>query len=148
METKITKMELSDLEAISNIISTDFDDFWNIDNLKSEITNPNSVCITAKIFENEIIGFASVWFGYKEAHITNIVTKKNCRNQGVATTLLSNLIDICIQKIDVESITLEVRELNVAAIKLYEKFSFKKIGIRKNYYSGNENAIIMTKKLK
>ena len=41
------------------------------------------------------------------------------------------------------SIFLEVRESNLPAIKLYEKFNFTQISIRKNYYPDNkEDALI------
>ena len=44
----------------------------------------------------------------------------------------------------IKYITLEVRESNIPAISLYEKFLFDSIGMRKNYYQDNgENAIIM-----
>ena len=44
----------------------------------------------------------------------------------------------------VKNFFLEVRESNIPAIKLYEKFEFKIMGVRKNYYhSPAENAIVM-----
>jgi len=39
--------------------------------------------------------------------------------------------------------TLEVNEDNLAAIHIYEKFGFKKIGSRKEYYEKNKNAHVM-----
>lgn len=58
---------------------------------------------------------------------------------------MQNLIDLC-KSLGLVSISLEVNELNVAAINLYEKFDFKRVGYRKNYYKGN-NAILMTREL-
>ena len=46
-----------------------------------------------------------------------------------------------------KTITLEVNENNLSAIRLYDKFSFDKLGIRKKYYNGESDAIIMSKKL-
>jgi len=49
------------------------------------------------------------------------------------------------QSSDMRLITLEVRESNAPARKMYESFGFKEVGIRKNYYADNrENAVIMT----
>ena len=42
------------------------------------------------------------------------------------------------------SITLEVNVNNIPAIKLYEKYNFEKVGLRKRYYYGTDDAIIMT----
>ena len=39
-----------------------------------------------------------------------------------------------VKKIGVKNVYLEVRCSNQKAIKLYEKYNFKRIGIRKNYY--------------
>ena len=47
-----------------------------------------------------------------------------------------------------ELLTLEVRRSNIAAQRLYAKYGFEEIGIRKGYYSNNrEDALIMTKTL-
>ena len=43
--------------------------------------------------------------------------------------------------------SLEVRESNTAAIKLYEKLGFVTVNVSKGYYSDNENAIVMTRAL-
>ena len=51
------------------------------------------------------------------------------------------------KNLNLVSITLEVNENNLDAIKLYEKFGFEKLGIRKKYYNNTDNALIMTKKL-
>ena len=45
-----------------------------------------------------------------------------------------------------KDISLEVNEENDAAINLYKKAGFEEVGIRKKYYNGKNNAIIMTKK--
>lgn len=138
----VENMTVSDLDSIKEILYTDFDDFWNYNVFKSELENENSKYIVAKL-NNEIIGFAGIWQVIDEAHITNIVIKKNFRNLGIGSLLLENLINICKNSNKINSITLEVNEDNVIAQKLYEKFDFKVIGKRKNYYNGKA-AIIMT----
>lgn len=143
---QIHKMTIQDLEQISNILSTEFDDFWNENLLKSEIKNPNSKCIIAKL-NNEIVGFACIWKAVDDIHITNIVVKKIYRKQGIGSLLLKELIEIS-NKENVNSITLEVNSSNLPAQNLYEKYGFKVLGRRKKYYNGTEDAIIMTKDLK
>ena len=45
---------------------------------------------------------------------------------------------------DIKYLTLEVRPTNIAAVKLYEKFGFNSLGVRKKYYQDNgEDALIM-----
>ena len=143
MQIDITKMELSDLDSISDILTSEFDDFWNYNIFKNELCNENSKYLVAKQ-NNEIVGFAGIWIAIDEAHITNIVTKKNLRNCGIGSLLLKNLINLCTNS-NLKSITLEVNENNLPAIKLYENFGFINLGIRKNYYKNFQNAIIMSK---
>ena len=144
MEIQIFEMSLSDLESIKNILSSDFDDFWSYNILKSELESPNSKYIIAKI-ENEIVGFAGVKIVFEEANIMNIVTKKIYRNNGIGKYLLENLIAFC-KKLSVNTILLEVNENNFAALHLYENFGFKILSVRKNYYK-NQSAIVMVKKI-
>ncbi len=55
----------------------------------------------------------------------------------------------CAISLGLTVLTLEVRESNYAAQNLYEKYGFKKLGVRKRYYSDNrEDAWIMTKELR
>lgn len=146
MEIKIEKMTLEDLEKIKDNLEIDFDNFWNCNVLSKELQNENAYYILAKDMKEKIVGFAGVQFILDEADITNIVTKKDSRNCGIATKLMEELINVCKQK-KVASITLEVNENNKYAIKLYEKFEFKKIGQRKKYYNGKDTALIMELKI-
>lgn len=143
---EINVMTTADIDLLANCLENDFDNFWNIQNLQSEVSNTNSKCFVAKL-ENKIVGFAGIWFAYDDIHLMNIVTHKNYRNRGIAKKLLEHIIS----NIDNKPLTLEVRTSNIAAINLYEQFGFEKVGIRKNYYTHNniiEDAIIMTRMIK
>lgn len=142
MNISIRPMDISDLDLIKDYLQSDFDDFWNVNILKQELENPNSEYFVA-LEANEIIGFAGIWTAVDDIHITNIVTKKDKRNHGIGSRLLEHLISVSYKK-HLSSLTLEVNENNTPAINLYEKYQFQKIGLRKNYYGQNENAIIMT----
>lgn len=141
---EIEVMTLVDLENIKNILSSDFDEFWNYNVFKEELQSENSKYLVAKL-NNEIIGFAGIKIIIDKADIMNIVTKKTYRNQGIGTLLLNEIISLC-QKLNLTSISLEVNEINKSAIHIYENFGFKKVGNRKKYYNSS-NAILMTKEL-
>ena len=140
-EVQITEMSLFDLENIKDILISDFDDFWNYNILKEELESSNSKYIIAKTNDGEIIGFAGIKIILDNADIMNIVVKKSWRNQGVGNLLLSNLISLC-KKSNLSSLSLEVSENNLPAIHLYEKFGFKQIGVRKNYYHDKDGMIM------
>ena len=145
MDLKIEKINLDDLESMKDILLSDFDDFWSYDVLKKEIECPNSYFIVAKN-NDEIVGFAGLKVIVDEADIMNIVVKKSFRHNGIGSVLLEHLISYA-KSNNLKTITLEVNEHNLSAIRLYDKFNFDKIGIRKKYYDGISDAIIMTKEL-
>ena len=147
MEEKIiiNEMTFDDFNKIKNNLLEDFDDFWNENILKGELDNSNSKYFVAKEVNN-IVGFAGILVLIDSAEITNIVVKKTEREKGIGKLLLEKLINEGI-KLRKDNISLEVNEKNTIAISLYEKYNFKQVGIRKNYYNGINNAIIMTKEL-
>ena len=138
---KISKMTIEDLNTISNILFSDFDDFWNIHTLEEELKNESSYYLVAKI-DNKIVGFAGMKTVLDEADIMNIVTRKDFRNSGIGSTLFKQLIHFAKEN-GIKKLTLEVNENIIPAIHLYEKFGFKKIAIREKYYNNIHTAIVM-----
>lgn len=142
MEIKIEKMNVKHLHQIENLLEEHFDRFWTASVIKKELENPLSEYIVA-IIDNEVVGYAGIWKPIDEAHITNIVTKKEKRGMNVGTTMLKELIKIAKQE-SLKDITLEVNVNNEAAINLYKKYNFIECGRRKKYYNNTDDAIIMT----
>lgn len=146
MNITIENMTLEHLEKIKENLKEDFDEFWNENVLRSELENPASMYIVAIDEKNNIVGYAGIWQPIDEAHITNIVTKKDKRNNKIGTKMLERLINIAKER-KLNDITLEVNVNNVIAINLYKKYNFKEVGRRKRYYNNMDDAIIMTYKL-
>ena len=143
MNIIIEKMTKEHLDKIKENLKEDFDEFWNENVLKNELENPASTYIVAKDEQNNIVGYAGIWQPIDEAHITNIVTKKDKRRNKIGTKMLEELIKIAKEK-KLKDITLEVNVNNIPAINLYKKYNFKEVGIRKKYYNNTDDAIIMT----
>ena len=123
MNIKIDRMNLDDLKSIKDILSLEFDNFWNYNILKDELESKNSKYIVVKDIEsnNEIVGFAGIKIFIDEADIMNIVVKKSYRNKGIGSLLLENLLLLC-NKSNLKSLSLEVNEKNIPAINLYKSF--------------------------
>ena len=137
----ISEMNLQDLENIKDCLLTDFDNFWSYNILKQELENGKSKYFVAKQ-ENEIVGFAGILLIIDQVNIMNIVVKKDKRNYSIGSLLLEEIIRY--SKIhNATSITLEVNEKNIPAIKLYKKYGFKQVGLRRKYYNNEDNAILM-----
>ena len=92
------------------------------------------------IEEQEVIGYLYYSDIYERAEINQFEIKESHRNCGKGDFLLKEFIKR-IQK----DITLEVRENNTPAIRIYEKNGFQKKAIRKGYYNGIDG-ILMERK--
>ena len=94
--------------------------------------------------EFEVAGYVSVWYQGEEAHITEIAVREILRGRGIGELLLIGSLRAAVEY-GSKVMTLEARVSNFIAQRLYQKYSFKSVGIRKGYYSDNrEDAVIMT----
>ena len=92
----------------------------------------------------DIAGYVSVWYQGDEAHITEIAVKESLRGHGIGELLLIGSLRAAIEH-GSKVMTLEARVSNFIAHRMYQKYNFKSVGIRKAYYSDNrEDAVIMT----
>ena len=89
------------------------------------------------------IGFAGLWLMVDEAHVTTIALHPRYRGRGLGELMLSLLFQIA-YNISARTVTLEVRVTNHVAQNLYRKYGFQEAGVRRRYYSdNNEDALIM-----
>ena len=99
---------------------------------------------TASHDTKNILGYIATRFMYDEAHITSIAVRKSFRGMGMGELLLMSAVSNAMTK-SYKTTTLEVRVSNRTAQSLYKKYGFNEVGIRKRYYSdNNEDAYIMT----
>ena len=132
MISKLTKEEVQEVIQLGIMLNPNFSKLFHIENL-----NPNETIFIYKE-NNSIKGFIHTQNGLDIIDLLNIMVKPEYRNQGIGSALLKYIID---NKQD-KKIMLEVRSKNINAIKLYQKYDFKIINIRKNYYK-DDDAIIM-----
>ena len=96
--------------------------------------------------EKEVLGYISTVYSGEQVEILNICVDKNSQNKKIGTKLLSYIINY-FYDLKTRSFILDVRRNNLRAIHLYEKFGFKQIHVRKNYYSNGDDALIYEKKM-
>ena len=72
----------------------------------------------------------------------NIVVKKDKRGLKIGSKLLEEIFKIA-KQVNAKVITLEVNKKNIPAIKLYQKYGFKQIGLRKKYYNKIDDAFLL-----
>lgn len=102
----------------------------------------DAYCHWIIFFEAQAAGLISIQKSSDAWEILQIVVDASLRRKKLATHLMHYVIAAA-QKNHIDTIQLEVRESNIAAIKLYECCGFSVVGVRKNYYANQENAVLM-----
>jgi ribosomal-protein-alanine N-acetyltransferase len=94
-----------------------------------------------------VAGFCAFWLVIDQAHINNLAVLPELRGQGLGTQLLEAVIAEAAH-LGAILLTLEVRQSNAPALRLYEKAGFYREGVRKNYYTNPvEDALILSRKI-
>ena len=98
--------------------------------------------------KDEVIGYVIAWFLRGEVHILNLAVAKSQQRRGIGRRMLAHVVDLADSE-HCHMITLEVRVTNEPAKLLYLSMGFAPVGIRRRYYhDNNEDAIVMTKRLR
>ncbi|MPN23453.1 Mycothiol acetyltransferase [bioreactor metagenome] len=131
---------------VTTIEKTCFSKPWSEASIEQEFKNENAHFLVA-IDHQKTIGYIGILVAAGECSVTNIAVMPEKRCQGIGTKLLDKALREARLRQD-EFMTLEVRESNTTAIKLYEKFGFERVGQRKDYYDDpTEDALLLTKYL-
>lgn len=145
----IRPMRLDDLARVVEIDRLSFSLPWSENAFRFELLeNPSSLSLVAELETEEgspsVVGYGVAWLIMDEAHIATIAVHPAHRQRGIAKRLLAEMLKAAIER-GARLATLEVREGNLAAQRLYRRFGFENVGRRPRYYMDNqEDAIIMT----
>ncbi len=124
----------------------DSDESWSKEMLAQELKNPCAIGFCA-VDAEEVAGYISLHVICDEATINSVTTALNHRRKGIASKLLTHSVNE-LSKRKVNSIFLEVRSKNIAAIALYSAFEFERCGMRKGFYSDpDDDALLYVKKI-
>lgn len=129
------------VDDVANIEKICFSKPWSREAIADELDNSVARFLVADI-GGTAVGYIGIHIVLGEGDIMRVAVLPEYRKSGIGRALLEE----CFSSNELESVFLDVRENNIPAIRLYESFGFKNIGIRKNYYSDpTENAILMKK---
>lgn len=135
----IEKIDCAKYEAIvSQIAKIEADLFgpgcWNKNMILQELQAPMRVYYAdVDLNTNTVAGYAGFWFDGDDAQIMTIGVAKEYQKRGIASNLLKTMIENA-KSIGAKRMLLEVKVNNNPALKLYEKFGFTEMGLRKRYY--------------
>lgn len=144
MDIVIAKMQDENILDVVNIEEICFAHPWSKKSLKEQLENDLSHFFVAKDIDGMVIGYAGMQAIAGEGYVTNIAVLPQYRGKGIGARLVKQLIDIT-NNLKLDFISLEVRPSNTVATALYNKYGFKEVGRRKNFYrSPTEDGLIMT----
>lgn len=142
MDEAIRNMGPDDLDEIMEIEKLSFTSPWTKRLFEETLASPIATSFVIKK-GSETIGYIMIYSVTDEAHILNIAVHPDYRCRGYASALIQYALDY-FGKSYIHEFFLEVREGNMVAIRLYQRFGFEKIGKRKRYYpETNEDALVM-----
>jgi ribosomal-protein-alanine N-acetyltransferase len=142
---EIRRLSYPDLPQVIAIERRAFPTPWSLAMFVLELSKPSGICLAAVLRgerARRLTGYLicsryeTVW------HVMNIAVDVDRRREGIASALLSDLY----ARVDDSQAryTLEVRQSNAPAIRLYEREGFRAAGLRRRYYQDNgEDALIM-----
>jgi ribosomal-protein-alanine N-acetyltransferase len=97
--------------------------------------------------DRQVAGYMGYWEAPEEAHIINLAIAPAFRGKGLGQTMVERCLDFAAKR-GAKLATLEVRDSNEAAKRLYEKCQFRFVAVRKKYYQDNqEDAIVMIREI-
>jgi ribosomal-protein-alanine N-acetyltransferase len=140
-------MTEEDIDQILEVEHASFTTPWSREAFYNELHN-NRFAVYIVLEENDkIIGYCGAWIVIDEAHVTNVAILPEYRGRKLGEALLQKMMSMA-REMGAKSMTLEVRVTNHVAQSLYRKLGFQDGGIRKNYYSDNqEDGLVMWVKL-
>ena len=142
----IRKAAAEDVAQIAKIEKASIPQPWSEAAFADAMTQENAVTLVAE-FDGAIAGFITGVFLFDNADIYSVATDEQHRKKGIGGKLLTAFFGVLPN--EVETVGLEVRESNSAAISLYEKNGFERVGLRKNFYEQpREHAVLYTKQLR
>lgn len=142
----IRTMTAEDTAEVAALSAECFSMPWSHNAIAAELSNPQARTLVA-IADGRFAGFVNAQFVLDEGYINNVAVCTDCRRQGIGGVLISTLVELA-QVEYMAFLSLEVRESNTAAIKLYEAHGFTAAGLRKGFYDRpKENALILTSNL-
>ncbi|MGB3507982.1 MAG: ribosomal protein S18-alanine N-acetyltransferase [Microcoleaceae cyanobacterium] len=164
MATIIIKpMSSEDISAVVELDRICFGGLWSAEGYRRELESPNSdllVLLSSQTSQNmdaqkfsissdmvcnslSVVGIGCLWAILEEAHITILGIHPHYQRQGLGKLLLYVLMRSAWER-GLERATLEVAASNTAALSLYHKFGFERVGCRRGYYQQTgEDALIL-----
>jgi [ribosomal protein S18]-alanine N-acetyltransferase len=139
----IEPMATSDIGAVTRIERASFATVWPSDAFFNELSTNKLAHYFVGRLHGRVVAYGGIWVILEDSHVTTLAVDPEYRQRRFGELLLLRLIDEAIER-GAAWMTLEVRESNAVAQRLYRKYGFTTVTMRTGYYSDdNESALIM-----
>jgi len=140
---EIARMVADDIPAVLSIETLSFQSSWPSNAFTNELRDNKLAHYFVGRLDGQIVAYGGIWVILEDSHVTTIAVHPDQRGRRLGEEMLVHLLDEAIER-GASWITLEVRETNDVAQKLYRKYGFTVVSTRKGYYSdNNESALVM-----
>lgn len=142
----IRLMEATDVPIVAAIEEQLFSSTWAKEDFYHELFN-NPFARYYVLEDDQLIkGYIGLWLMGDQCQITTIGVSCDEQGHGYGSQLIEKAIQKSLE-LHYKNVNLEVRVSNRKAIALYQKYEFKNVAVRKNYYENHEDAYLMIKEL-
>ena len=142
-EIVLRDMWYEDLDRVMEIENASFPSPWPREDMEYEITQNHAARYYVLEEDSTVQAYAGVWFLLGEGHVTSVAVHPEARGRGYGERIVEHMMRAAAE-LGAAFLSLEVREGNLAAQKLYKKLGFKRAGLKEGYYEDTkEDAIVM-----
>ena len=141
--SRIRSLVITDLDAVMAIEQRAYDFPWSA-GIFRDCLRVGYCCWCCEVDE-QLLGYGVMSVAAGESHVLNLTVSPDARRQGVGVRLMKHFMQLACRH-NADTLMLEVRPSNTAAVNLYEKLGFNEIGVRRNYYpaqEGREDALLL-----
>lgn len=139
----VARMTVADISDVTRIERASFSTVWPSDAFYNELSTNRLAHYFVGRYDRRVVAYGGMWVILEDSHITTLAVDPEYRGRRFGEVLLLQLIDEAIEH-GASWMTLEVRESNAIAQRLYRKYGFTTVTMRAGYYSDdNESALIM-----
>ena len=144
--TTIRRGLFADLAALVELEQACFADAWSADGLRAELEQRHARVYVLPVGDalpsGPLSGALLGWLLFEDLHVNRIAVHPDHRRQGLGQRLMDHALRDALAQ-GAESALLEVRADNTPALALYRQTGFVVDGLRKGYYPGGLDAVLM-----
>jgi [ribosomal protein S18]-alanine N-acetyltransferase len=148
--TRLRPMRSADVESLVPMAQALFagDPAWSAAHFESELAGvPDTRWYLVAEIDGQLAGYAGLMVSGETADVQTLAVAPAFQRQGVGTTLLAALVDEARRR-GADTLLLDVRADNDAAIALYSRHGFDQISSRRGYYdAGRMDALVLRRNL-